>query len=207
MIPETPETYGGIFAVPEITKTDAPTVTLRAIAAALVEPGTDPDFLFERIRGYVRHGLIHPAARVSGAFVFRPEAALVAGTLHQAATFGLVGTDPMRAEALASNAFNAADLGVSEADIRSGKAPPKNSPRSPAAWAMAQFLGGTAGFVFQLATIHHPESRHRFWRGRVFNTEHEAGPNLHIPSGYVLRALLAVPLDPIMARLFRGPRE
>lgn len=200
-----PMSYGGIFHVPEIDD-DTLGIETDAAARALTEPGLPKHAAAFHWRNLLQAGLIHPYGRRRAgrrAWLFRADQVVIAAVLHRLGEIGIENPALRQAVSLALHTWRAEDMGRTEDDIRSG-APFPDMPRSPAMWALVEYLNGTRDLSFQIRTLRCVKSGGVVYAARVCDAEGHGSNFPAQPDSCVVRSAMVIGLDDILAHITRA---
>ncbi|MFN3953402.1 MAG: hypothetical protein ACK4LQ_03050 [Pararhodobacter sp.] len=200
-----PMSYGGAFHVPEIDD-DTLGIETDAAARALTEPGLPKHAAAAHWRNLLQMGLIHPYSRRRAgrrAWLFRADQVVIAAVLHRLGEIGLENPGLRQAVSLALNTWRADDIGRTEDDIQSG-APFPDVPRSPAMFAMVEYLRGARNLAFEVRTLRCQKSGQIAYACRVTNAEGHGSRFAPQPDSYVIRSSLLIGLDDLLAHICRA---
>lgn len=200
------ERYGGAALIPTITDDDAPLIETDAAARALAEPGFDKAAAAALWHNLLAGGLIHPRGRKRTgrrAYSFDAGAVVVAAVMYRLSEAGIVNTAMRQAVSLALNTWRAEDIGRTEDDIQSG-APFPDVPRSPAMWALVEYLNGTRDLSFQIRTLRCRKSGGVVYAARVRDAEGHGSNFPAQPESYAVRSAIIIGIDDILAHITRA---
>lgn len=191
------ETYGGPFAIDDVTEPDRMGITKAVAARALAEAGWPYKQASIFWRNAVARGLLHPYRRQMAAarphFLFRPEAVLTAAVLMRLNEAGFAGDAVMQRASLALSAWRAEDF-------PDGDRPPM---RNPGSFVIGAYMGGFRGFGFELVTARHKDSGLLEQHARVRHIPTNTGTDFHIRPEFIRRSLFVFDLDSILEHIFR----
>lgn len=190
--------YGGALFVPWVDA-DMKGITTDAAARALAQAGLPLRKASEFFRNCAAAGLIHPYTRLRTGkkpYLYRADQLVIAAVLHRVAE-AAIGDRGLRYRV--STTLNAWD--------RDDISETFDGPRSPAAWAVYEYLQGKRGFSFELRTLRHREKGSLDFACRLARAETNEGTNFRRdPETWEVRSAWVTSIDDILSHLTR-PRE
>lgn len=198
------DVYGGAFYVPTVTD-DMMGIETDQAARALAQPGLTIAQAAMLWRNLLRDGYIHPYyRRATGKrpYLFRADQVVCAAVIHRLSELG-DSSQIRRAASLAMLTWRADDLGRTEDDIRSG-APIPPVPRSPAMWALKEYLQGTRNLSFQLRTLRSDTHGTVTHVARVCDMEGNGGTFMPQPEAFKVRSAIVIDMDSVLEHVTRA---
>jgi hypothetical protein len=199
------ERYGGALLIPEITD-DAPMIETATAARALAEPGLTKDAAAALWHNLLASGLIHPRGRKRTgrrAYSFDAGAVVVAAVMYRLSEAGIVNADMRHAVSLALNTWRGEDIGITEDDFATGNTA-RDVPRSPAMWALVEYLNGTRNLSFQVRTLRCTKSGGVAYACRDCDAEGHGSNFPAQPESYSVRSVILIGLDDPLAHITRA---
>lgn len=202
------ENYGGALYVPW-ADADTKGITTETAAQALAEAGLPVSKASAYFRNCAATGLVHPYTRLRTGkkpYLYRADQLVIASILHRVAE-AAIGDKRLRHRVSTTlNAWNLHDLGFSEEDIAAGNTA-SDRPRSPAAWALFEYMQGQRGFSFEIRTCRNSERGTLDFDCRLTHAPNGKGTNFRLdPADWLVRSAFVTDVDNVLAHLTR-PRE
>ena len=186
------EIYGGAQFVQNVNA-DTRGITTELAGRALAEPGFPLAKASVFFRNCAAAGLVHPYTRLQAGkkpYLFRSDQLVIAAVLHRVAEASIADN---RLRHKISNTLHMWDANELTPD----------APRSPAIWALVEYLNGKRGFSFEIRTYRNERGTVDY-ECRLRHAESKQGTNFRLDDNWHVRSAFVLHMDDVLAHLTRS---